>query len=150
MFWQFCVFLTDSKVWQTLNYYLKGNKTNRCQRFYSVNGLFHLISASPPRLRTDLSLLPLSNSVKKCCPLKTSLKNGFTPEEFHKKKVFTPEEFHEISVYPWRFPLIIWVLPLKNSSAFGLYPWRIPPLLSLTPEEFHCSSTGGGCGYEME
>ena len=67
------------------------------------NGLFHLISA-PPRLRTDLSLLPLENSFKKCYPLKTSLRNGFTPEEFHKKKhlplknsmksLFTPEEFH--------------------------------------------------------
>ena len=85
-----------------------------------IIGLFHFIS-TPPRLRTDLSLLPLKNSIKKCYPLKTSLRIGFAPEEFH-KKALTPEEFHEISVYPWRIPRIIWVLPPKNSPASGLYP----------------------------
>ena len=29
MLWQFCVFLTDSKIWQTLNYYLNSTQTNR-------------------------------------------------------------------------------------------------------------------------
>ena len=58
----------------------------------------------PLRLRTNLSLLPLKNSVKKTSVtpkthMKTSLRNGFTPEEFL-KKAFTPEEFHEICVYP--------------------------------------------------
>ena len=101
--------------------------------------LFHLISA-PPRLRTDLSLLPLKNSIKKCYPLKTSLRNGFTPEEFHKK-----------SIYPWRIPWNLclplknstynmgftpkefpsfWPLPLKNSTTFIPYPWRIPLFLN--------------------
>ena len=105
------------------------------------NGLFHLISAPPPpRLRTDLSLLPLKNSIKKCYPLKTSLRNGFTPEEFHKK-----------SIYPWRIPWNLclplknstdnmgftpkefpsfWALPLKNSTTFIPYPWRIPLFLN--------------------
>ena len=32
-----CVFLTDSKVWQTLNYYSKSTKRNCHERFYSVN-----------------------------------------------------------------------------------------------------------------
>jgi len=27
--WRFCVFVTDSKIWQALNYYLKSTKTNR-------------------------------------------------------------------------------------------------------------------------
>ena len=106
---------------------------------YSKIGLFHLISA-PPRLRTDVSLLPLKNSIKKCYPLKTSLRNGFTPEEFHKK-----------SIYPWRIPWNLclflknstynmgftpkefpsfWPLPLKNSTTFIPYPWRIPLFLN--------------------
>ena len=80
---------------------------------------------------------------KKVLPPEDFLKKWAYPWRISQGKVFTPEEFNEISVYPWRFPLIIWVLPLKNSSASVLYPWRIPPLLSLTPEEFHCSSTGG-------
>ena len=34
---RFCVFLTDNKMWQTLNYYLKSAKKIARQRFYSLN-----------------------------------------------------------------------------------------------------------------
>jgi len=48
-------------------------------------------------LRTDLAFC-IPKNIQVLNP-KTSIRNGFTPEEFD-KKAFTPEEFHEISVYP--------------------------------------------------
>ena len=73
-------------------------------------------------------------------------RKGISPLKNSLKKQFTRQEFLEKAVHPLRIPRK-GISPLKNSLKKQLtsrIPRRILPFPQPNPEEFHCSSTGGG------
>jgi hypothetical protein len=120
---------------------------------WESNGLFHLISVSPP-CRGYIYPCPWRIP---CSKPFTSLKNSKIPSS----KLFTPEEFHAQNpspmtksklkpLYPWGIPSSKPFSndkfqaqnpsPLKNSTLKTLLQWQIPSSKPFTPKEFQAQN----------